>query len=79
MFEEAPDNSQKDQKQTAQELLLPLGRGLTANWKLGNRREAGAALTHVVGSGEEANQVVASMSRVFKKVRYNRSSGENIG
>lgn len=49
-------------------LLLPLARGLAANWKLGNRREAGAGLAHITGSGQEASRLVAAMSKVLKKV-----------
>ena len=53
----------------AEELLLPIARGLTSNWETCNRREAGAALAHIVGSGSNAHNYVLGMSRVFKKVR----------
>ena len=49
-------------------LLLPLGRSLVTNWKLGNRREAGIALAHVTGSMLEATTFVNSLSRLLKKV-----------
>lgn len=52
----------------SKDLLLPLGRSVAANWKCGNRREAGVALAHVTGSGAEAGKIVLSLSRVLKKV-----------
>ena len=54
--------------ETIDTLLLPLGRGLATNWQNGNRREAGAALAHITGSGKPAHHLVQSFSRVFKKV-----------
>jgi cohesin complex subunit SA-1/2 len=50
------------------DLLLPLARGLTANWNDGSRREAGIVLAHITGSGSEAAQVVQVMARQLKKV-----------
>ena len=38
------------------------------NWKLGNRREAGMLLSHISGSGVEATEVVAALSRLLKQV-----------
>jgi hypothetical protein len=35
----------------------------------GNRKEAGAALSHIAGSGKDAHNLVQSFSRVCKKVR----------
>ena len=54
--------------------MFPIARGLTANWKVGNRREAGAALAHIVGSGSEANHLLANMSRILKKVGFSLST-----
>lgn len=69
---------EKDEEKSpvAEELLLPLARGLTANWLTCNRREAGAALAHIVGSGVHAGSIVSSMSRVFKKVRFKELSAD---
>lgn len=64
----ANENSEKEITLTVESLLLPLARGLTANWKLGNRREAGAGLGHITGSGLESSRLVSSMSKVLKKV-----------
>jgi cohesin complex subunit SA-1/2 len=50
------------------DLLLPLARGLTANWNDGSRREAGIVLAHITGSGSEATHVVQAMARQLKKV-----------
>jgi hypothetical protein len=56
-------------------LLFPLARGLGTNWETGNRREAGAALAHIAGSGKETQELVQAMSRVFKKVCTNIYTG----
>jgi ABC-type Fe2+-enterobactin transport system substrate-binding protein len=50
------------------DLLLPLARGLTANWNDGSRREAGIVLAHITGSGSEATHIVQAMARQLKKV-----------
>jgi hypothetical protein len=63
------EKAEKGSMAAVESLLLPLARGLSANWKLGNRREAGAGLAHITGSGEEASQLVSKMSKVLKKVR----------
>jgi cohesin complex subunit SA-1/2 len=64
----ANELSEKESAPAVESLLLPLARGLTANWKLGNRREAGAGLGHITGSGQESSRLVASMSKVLKKI-----------
>jgi cohesin complex subunit SA-1/2 len=64
----ANEHSEKESTPAVESLLLPLARGLTANWKLGNRREAGAGLGHITGSGQESSRLVSSMSKVLKKV-----------
>ncbi len=38
------------------------------NWKLGNRREAGVLLSHIIGSGSEATEIVTTVSRMLKKI-----------
>jgi len=43
-------------------LLLPMIRSLVTNWKFGNSREAGVALTHVIGSGHKSSMFINSMS-----------------
>ena len=52
----------------ANDLLLPFGRSVAFNWKLGNRREAGVLLSHITGSGAESTEVVTAVSRLLKKV-----------
>jgi cohesin complex subunit SA-1/2 len=64
----ANEHSEKEGTPAVESLLLPLARGLTANWKLGNRREAGAGLGHITGSGQESSRLVSSMSKVLKKI-----------
>lgn len=51
-----------------EQLLLPIARGLSANWKDGIRREAGAVLSHITGSGRIARCTVSSLSRVLKRI-----------
>ena len=53
----------------ARKFLMPIPRGLCANWATGNRREAGMALAHITNSGSEASAIVAAMSKTLKKVR----------
>lgn len=50
------------------DLIMPLARGLTANWTDGNRKEAGIVLAHVTGSGQQAGHAVQAMARMLKKV-----------
>mmetsp|Transcript_24504 Transcript_24504/g.36303 ORF Transcript_24504/g.36303 Transcript_24504/m.36303 type:complete len:1119 (+) Transcript_24504:1970-5326(+) len=57
----------EENKDPVNSLLLPLARSLATNWSNGNRREAGVALAHVTGSGQEAQSLVSAMSRVLKK------------
>ena len=59
---------EKEQSQLAQNLLMPLCRSLTANWKEGHRRECGEALLHITGSGQEASSMMSALSKVLKKV-----------
>ena len=58
----------KEDEEIARSLLLPLTRGLTSNWKLGNRREASFALTHVTGSCAVATEIIDSFSRLLKRI-----------
>jgi hypothetical protein len=52
----------------ARKYLMPMARGLCANWASGNRREAGSALSHITNSGAESSSLISSMSKVLKKV-----------
>jgi cohesin complex subunit SA-1/2 len=52
----------------ARELLLPLARSVAANWREGNRREAGHLLAHATGTGPETAKMVTATSRILKKV-----------
>jgi cohesin complex subunit SA-1/2 len=58
----------KEEGPLVNDLLLPLARGLTANWNAGSRREAGIVLAHITGSGHEATHAVQAMARLLKKV-----------
>ena len=59
----------KQQKQDAVcNILLPIARALCTNWETGSRKEAGAALLHISGSGKEASELVQCMLRVLKKI-----------
>jgi len=66
-----PELSTKVNKKVekANDLLLPFGRSVAFNWKLGNRREAGVLLSHITGSGAESTEVVTAVSRLLKKVQ----------
>ena len=50
------------------DLLLPFCRTFVANWSNSNRREAGYAMAHIVGSGRASQQMLTSMSRIVKKM-----------
>jgi hypothetical protein len=52
----------------ARTLLLPICRSVAVNWKLGNRREAGIILSHIVGSGSNVSEIVTHLSRELKKI-----------
>ena len=56
------------ERKLSQSLLFPMGRALAGNWEYGNRREAGVYLRHIGGSGQTASEIVASTSRVMKKI-----------
>jgi hypothetical protein len=55
-------------------LLLPFARGLSPNWLFALRREAGYALSHIVGSGTQAKNIVGALHRVLMKVRLLRNA-----
>lgn len=59
---------EKENKQVIRQLLLPLARSLATNWTFGNRREAGVALAHITGSGQDAASLVSTLSKLLKKV-----------
>ena len=48
-------------------LLLPMSRTLAMTWTQGNRREAGVALAHITGSGQQASSLVSSLAKTLKK------------
>jgi hypothetical protein len=52
------------------DFLLPLCRTFVANWSESNRREAGYAMAHLVGSGQASQQILTAMSRtrIVKKM-----------
>ena len=69
----ANDGAEEEDMVGNDTLLLPISRVLAFNWKEGNRREAGVALAHLTGSGDNAHSVMSALSKVLKKndpVRY---------
>lgn len=58
----------KEDEECVRFLLLPLVRSLATNWKLGNRREASYALSHITGSGPIATEIIESFSKLLKKI-----------
>ena len=52
------------------DLLLPFASTVATNWSMCNRREAGYALAHIVGSGPESSQIIGTLTRIVKKVRW---------
>lgn len=49
-------------------LLYPLVRSIATNWSMGNRREAGVALSHITGSSLETSQIISCLSKILKKI-----------
>lgn len=49
-------------------LLLPICRSIATNWKLGNRREAGIVLSHIIGSGPQVSEIVSQLSKDLKHI-----------
>jgi cohesin complex subunit SA-1/2 len=71
MKDNRDDNAQakaSNEQELMFQLLLPLARALGINWENGSRKEAGAALVHLIGSGKETSEMVLCMSRVLKKM-----------
>lgn len=69
----ANDGAEEEDMVGNDTLLLPIARVLAFNWKEGNRREAGVALAHLTGSGDNAHSTMSALSKVLKKndpVRY---------
>ena len=62
------NNATMEEKRVDDLLLLPLARTLAFNWAAGNRREAGVALAHITGSGNEASALVSTLSKTLKKI-----------
>lgn len=62
----------------AHELLLPLARSVAANWREGNRREAGHLLAHATGTGPETAKLVTATSRILKKVSQSFSGSSFV-
>lgn len=58
----------KEGLERARALLLPICRSVAVNWKLGNRREAGILLSHIVGSGSDVSEIVSQLSKELKKI-----------
>lgn len=50
------------------DLLLPFCRAFVANWSKSNRREAGYAMAHIVGSGQASQHMLTAMSRIVKRM-----------
>ncbi|EJK58196.1 hypothetical protein THAOC_21703 [Thalassiosira oceanica] len=58
----------KEGKKLSQALLFPISRSLVANWKTGNRREAGEFLRHISSSGPTAADICGKSCSVMKKI-----------
>jgi len=61
-------NASAAERKLSQSLLYPMGRAVATNWTNGNRREAGAFLRHIDGSGATAADIVSTTSRQMKKI-----------
>ena len=64
----AKESNIKEDNESARSFLLPLVRSLASNWKMGNRREASYALSHITSSGTVAAEMVETFSRLLKKL-----------
>ncbi len=62
------DRKQDEGIQFIDSSLLPPSRAIAANWKLGNRLEAGMLLSHIVGSGTMSTEIISTLSRILKQV-----------
>ena len=62
------DGKQEEGIQFIDSSLLPPSRAIAANWKLGNRLEAGMLLSHIVGSGTTSTEIISTLSRILKQV-----------
>ena len=67
---EAALRSGKMKTEQTLDLLLPFASTVATNWSMCNRREAGYALAHIVGSGPESSQIIGTLTRIVKKVRW---------
>ena len=68
IHEEASVLSKQQKQDAVYSILLPIARALGTNWETGSRKEAGAVLHHISGSGKEASELVQSLLRVLKKL-----------
>jgi len=66
---ERVDRKQDEGIQFIDSSLLPPSRAIAANWKLGNRLEAGMLLSHIVGSGTMSTEIISTLSRILKQVQ----------
>ena len=60
--------SEDEKTSLTHSLLLPLGQSLVVNRTEGNRREAGVALSHISGSGEESSRLISELCQLLKQV-----------
>ena len=62
------ENEDEDEDDEVVRLLLPFVRNLSVNWKHCNRKEAGHALMHFIGSGLQAKTLLTTWGKHVKKV-----------
>ena len=62
------ENQEPEDVDRVCDLLLPFCRAFVANWSKSNRREAGYAMAHIVGSGQTSQHMLIAMSRIVKKM-----------
>lgn len=58
-----------DNHESLHPILLSIGRAVVANWKLGNRREAGVLLSHISNSNTETSDMIKTLSRLLRSIQ----------
>ena len=66
------EDDSDDRIQEWESFLLPMGRGLSSNWEVANRREGAVVLAQITGSGGATQEMVQLFSRLFKKLHFVR-------
>mmetsp|Transcript_4325 Transcript_4325/g.8293 ORF Transcript_4325/g.8293 Transcript_4325/m.8293 type:complete len:1621 (+) Transcript_4325:123-4985(+) len=69
VIEEEQANKGSPESKELHPVLLSIGRAVVANWKLGNRREAGVLLTHISSSNMETSEMIKSLCNLLKAIQ----------